>query len=455
VAREAASLERQIVSPGSDEPQPLRATHVRIDGLASSGEGVGRLPDGRVVFVEGGVPGDLVEAAEWKEGPRMVRARIGRLLEASPDRVEPPCGHFGVCGGCLWQQIAYPAQRAAKGRILRDALERIGGLEVPGELEIEASPEPYGYRARVRLVEAEGRLGLRRRGSRAIEAIDACPVLVPALEARRAELAASIAPADAVVPSAPVVPSDPAGDEGAPRSPVRPPASRRRRIVEWVLLAGADGRVVGGRAGARETSRQRVELSVLGERLRASATSFVQAHAGLRESLAARVVAEACLALGDAAGAHAPTRFAELYAGIGFFTLPLARRGLAGMAIESDRAALADLRANLERTGLADRVQVLRGRVERRQDLAKRLARADVLVVDPPRIGLSRAVREAIAQAAPRRIVYVSCDPATLARDLRFLLESGDYRLATLRGFDLFPQTPHVETVVRLERPQS
>jgi tRNA/tmRNA/rRNA uracil-C5-methylase (TrmA/RlmC/RlmD family) len=421
---------------------------VRIDGLASSGEGVGRLPDGRVVFVEGGVPGDLVEAAEWKEGPRMVRARIGRLIEVSPDRVEPPCSHFGVCGGCLWQQIAYPAQLAAKGRIVRDALERIGGLEIPGgdwgqgqgesAVEIEGSSEPYGYRARVRLVEAEGRLGFRRRGSRAIEAIDACPVLVPALEARRGELAASMGT------------SSPSSSSSLPSS--SPPSRPRRRVVEWVLLAGADGQVAGGPVGAGETSRQQVELSVLGERLRASATSFVQAHEGLRESLAARVVSEACLALGDAAEAHAPTRFADLYAGIGFFTLPLARRGLAGMALESDRAALADLRANLEGAGLADRVEVLGGRVERRKDLAKRLARADVLIVDPPRTGLDRPVREAIAQAAPRRIVYVSCDPATLARDLRFLVETGGYRLSDLRAFDLFPQTPHVETVVRLER---
>lgn len=422
---------------------------MRIDGLASSGEGVGRLPDGRVVFVEGGVPGDLVEAAEWKEGPRMVRARIGRLIEASPDRVDPPCSHFGVCGGCLWQQIAYPAQLAAKSRIVRDALERIGGLEIPDEIRVEASPEPYGYRARVRLVEAEGQLGFRRRGSRAIEAIEACPVLVPALDARRGEIAAAIgvgAPTDSTDPTG-------ANDETqAPSSAQSRSRSRRRRLVEWVLLVGGDGRVVGGRADARGTGRERVELSVLGETLRASATSFVQAHEGLRESLAARVLAEACLELEDAPDLLHPTRFAELYAGIGFFTLPLARRGLTGMALESDRAALADLRANLERAGLADRVEVLGGRVERRNDLAKRLARADVLIVDPPRTGLGRPVREAIVQAAPRRIVYVSCDPGTLARDLRFLVETGGYRLADLRGFDLFPQTPHVETVVRLER---
>lgn len=423
------------MSPGSDPAGPLAEQHVRIDGLASGGEGVGRLRDGRVVFVEGGVPGDLVEVTDCKEGPRMVRARIGRLVEASPDRVEPPCGHFGVCGGCLWQQIAYPAQLAAKSRIVRDALERIGGLELPGEIEIEASPEPYGYRARVRLVEAEGRLGFRRRGSRAVEAIDACPVLVPALDARRGEIAASIGA------------TDPARTEDATQA-----RSRRRRVVEWVLLAGGDGRVVGGRVGAQATKRERVELSLLGETLRASAESFVQAHAGLRESLAARVRAEAGLALEDPPDPPRPTRFAELYAGIGFFTLPLARHGLVGMALESDRAALADLRTNLERAGLADRVEVLGGRVERRADLAKRLARADVLIVDPPRTGLGRVVRESIAQAAPRRIVYVSCDPGTLARDLRFLVETGGYRLADLRGFDLFPQTPHVETVVRLER---
>lgn len=500
---EGERLEPAEAGAADATPTAPSTRWVRIEGLASSGEGVGRLPEGRVVFVEGGVPGDRVETVDWVEGQRMARARIGRLLEASPDRVEPRCAHFGVCGGCTWQQIDYPAQCAAKAQIVQDALERIGGLEIPGGLEIEASPEPYAYRARVRLVEEAGRLGFRRRGSREVEAIEACPILVPALEARRREIASQLAPASdpALAPTpdperVTARAAEPAAEpEPEPEEPAIAPERarsrrRRRRSREWTLVAGAGGAVAGGRSGDRTAARERVELEVLGERLRASASSFVQAHEALRASLAERVrdwalapfeedgaaaeneaaspgsrIAETsdepeafhaseASDLSDAphASKAGPERFIELHAGIGFFTLPLARAGAAGIALESDRSALADLRANLGRAGLAGRVEVLAGRVERRGDLALRLERADVLIVDPPRTGLDRPVRSAIATSGPRRIVYVSCDPATLARDLRLLVEEGGYRMREGRAFDLFPQTPHVETVVRLER---
>jgi 23S rRNA (uracil1939-C5)-methyltransferase len=147
----------------------------------------------------------------------------------------------------------------------------------------------------------------------------------------------------------------------------------------------------------------------------------------------------------------APERFVELYCGIGFLTLPLARRGLRGVAIESDRSAVADLACNLASAGLTDRVEVIAGRVETRRDLARRFEASDLLLVDPPRAGLAARVRDAIVSSGPPRIVYVSCDPATLARDLRLFSEAG-YALASFRAFDLFPQTPHVEVVVRLER---
>ncbi|MFO0691423.1 MAG: hypothetical protein U0900_22180 [Myxococcota bacterium] len=146
-----------------------------------------------------------------------------------------------------------------------------------------------------------------------------------------------------------------------------------------------------------------------------------------------------------------PRRFVELYAGIGFLTLPIARVGLAGLAVESDRQAAEDLAFNLERAGLAGAVRALAARVGDARGLAGWLADADVLIVDPPRVGLETGVRETIAEHGPSAVVYVSCDPATLARDLVGLLARG-YRLASVVAFDLFPQTPHVEAIVRLER---
>jgi len=432
------------------EPGPLRVT-----GLASEGDGVGRLPDGRVVFVEGGVPGDLVELVDFTVRKKLARARVGRLIEASPDRVEPRCPHFGQCGGCLWQHLRYEAQLDAKRTIVRDALERIGGLALEKDIEIIGSPDPYGYRARARLVESEGTIGYRMRGSHAVCEIDECPILVPAALEGMIELKQKTGRLA----------------QGSTAEEPRASARKRHARVEWIVSAGTTGPAVvhpvgrssGPKAGRRGDSkgnqkgihaknvigdqRSFVTLSVLGERLRASSRSFIQGNTLLWDALAEEVRSRCTARRGEST----PERFIELYAGIGFLTLPLARRGLSGVAIESDRSALADLGANLSSSGLAKQVEVLAGRVEARGDLAKLFATADVLLTDPPRVGLDARVRDAIASAGPARLVYVSCDPATLARDLRVFCAAG-YELESVRALDLFPQTPHVEVVATLER---
>jgi len=390
---------------------------------------VGRLEDGRVVFVEGGVPGDLVELEGVSFAKRMARARAGRVLEASPVRTQPRCPHFGICGGCSWQHIGYAAQLEAKRQIVRDALERIGRLRIEHEVEILESPDPYGYRARARLVEKAGGVGYRKRGSRDCIAIRECPILV---SSARAELAALI--------DATRAEPQPIGD-GARHS--------RRADPEWEIRAGSAGRAESYRVGSRDDPGKAVQIEVLGESLRASPASFVQANSLLWDALAREVV-EQGLCAQDSQGARA-RRLVELHAGIGFLTLPLARAGCVGVAFESERSALRDLAANLDHAGLSDRVQIVAGRVERRGDWKERFAESDLLVVDPPRVGLDASLREVIGRAGPERVVYVSCDPATLARDLRLLLVAG-YRVAHLRALDLFPQTPHVEVVVRLER---
>ncbi|MBY0402054.1 class I SAM-dependent RNA methyltransferase, partial [Myxococcota bacterium] len=202
-------------------------------------------------------------------------------------------------------------------------------------------------------------------------------------------------------------------------------------------------------SGTRAVSELAPELAleVEGERLRVGGPGFVQGNA----LLWARFVGEVrdrCL---EPVDGRTPRRFVELYAGIGFLTLPLARAGLTGIAVESDPGAAADLAFNLERAGLASAVRALEARVEGERAIAGWLEGADLLLVDPPRIGLEARVREAIARHGPKGLVYVSCDPATLARDLAGLVASG-YRLASVLAFDLFPQTPHVEAIVRLER---
>jgi 23S rRNA (uracil1939-C5)-methyltransferase len=417
------------------------AVSLRITDLAAGGDGVGRLDDGRVVFVEGGVPGDRVELAELSLRKRLGRARIGRILEASRARVEPKCAHFDRCGGCLWQHIDYTAQLQAKRGIVRDSLERIGGIALEHDVEIVPSPDPYGYRARARLVSSPAGLGYRRRGSHEIEAIRECPILVPSaramlrerIEARR----------------------DPPPSEAASRG------RNRSAQQEWEILSGSQGPAVFHRVGAREAKAETIEIEVLGERLRASPGSFVQGNALLWDALAAEVRTQSLAPRssesvesgesGESVAPVTPGRLVELHAGIGFLTLPLARSGWTGFAFESGRAALRDLAANLGRAGMKDRIEVIAGRVERRGDWAERFASAELLLLDPPRVGLDAKLRECVARAGPERVVYVSCDPATLARDLREIL-AGGYRLGHLRAFDLFPQTPHVEVVVRLDR---
>lgn len=409
---------------------------VWITGFASGGDGVGRLSDGRVVFVDGGIPGERIELLDVRTHKKVLRARAGRILEAGSDRVEPRCVHFGTCGGCRWQHVRYAAQLDAKRQIVVDALKRIGGISLEEKIEIVSSPDPYGYRARARWIESADGFGYRVRGSKTLSPVEVCPVLVPSAEAALVERVAK------------------RGANSA-QSPAEDPATgaRSRRAREWVVTAGSDGPALVCQSGAGPHARAKgdrsgsVLIEVAGESLRVSGESFVQGNALLWESLANTVRTECGLGLPQASKA----RFVELYAGIGFFTLGLAREFEGGVALESDRSALADLAFNLRRAGLTDRVEVLSGRVETRGDLGARIESGSVLLVDPPRIGLDVAVREAISSRGPARVVYVSCDPATLARDLRDLVAAG-YQIASLRAFDLFPQTPHVESVVRLER---
>ena len=423
------------VAPASTISGPLR-----VMGLASGGEGVGRTADGRVVFVEGGVPGDLVELDHVTTQKKLIRAQIGTLLEASPDRSEPRCVHFGRCGGCRWQHIRYEAQLKAKVVMVTDALERIGGFAPIRNLDIIASPDPYAYRARARLVESPPGVGYRVRGSREVEPINECPILVPAAQESLAELVLSVShrPEDANDSSS-------SAEEQAPKS-----ARKRRRSVEWILSSGGRGPVIVQRVvGHRELKGggESINLEVLGETLRVSSGSFMQGNALLWDALAEEV----CRLATPPADSKKPKRFVELYAGIGFLTIPLARRGYSGIAIESDRSAVSDLTFNLAQNGLTKDVKVVRGRAESRRDLAKNFRGANLLVVDPPRIGLDKSLRDLIASDGPAGLIYVSCDPATLARDLKGLVAAG-YVLTSIRAFDLFPQTPHIETISHLAR---
>jgi 23S rRNA (uracil1939-C5)-methyltransferase len=388
----------------------------RIESLAAGGDGVGRTPDGRALFVPLTAPRDRVRVRIVDSRRRFARGVLEAVLEPSPDRVEPACSVFGRCGGCAWQHLDYAAQLSAKARILRDALTRIGRLEVGEEICVTPSPSAYGYRSRARPVQVGTAVGFRMRGSRRVCAVDACPVLQPAVEAALRRLVAEATSAKS---------SSAQGIE---------------QEVEWELAAGTDGETRTTRvpAASRSTQpRESIHLTVAGDRLRISSGVFAQANALLLGKLADAVCREA----------GRGTTAVELFAGAGLLTLPLSRRFDCLWAIESDPRAIADLRFNLEVAGRPN-VDVRRGRVERVLDRLG-LHSPDALVLDPPRTGLPEPAFDSLLRIRPRRVVYLSCDPATLSRDLARLCDDG-YRLAKIEAFDLFPQTPHVEALATL-----
>ena len=375
---------------------------VEIDSLAAGGDGVGRLPDGRVVFVPWTVPGDQALVRLREERKRFARGEIVELLRPSPDRRAPPCPVAGECGGCAWQQIAYPAQLAAKESILRDAIRRIGGLTPPAEIRVRAAAE-LGYRSRARVFARAGQVGFRRMRSHEVCATRECPVLVPELDAVLGKL-----------------------------TEVPPEAE-----TEWLLARGDSGEI-SVRAGGSGAKAGAIHLRVGEDRLRVGPGVFFQSNAELRPQLV--------VAVGEACGRG--ERALELYAGTGLFTLGLARAFAQLTVVESDRRAVRDLGHNLEAAAVPAEVAVRP--IPTEAYLADpREPRPDLILLDPPRTGLPKGGPEALAALGAERIVYVSCDPATLARDLRILNERG-YRLTTLEAFDLFPQTPHLEALAVL-----
>jgi 23S rRNA (uracil1939-C5)-methyltransferase len=388
-------------------------TSVEIERLASGGDGVGRLDDGCIIFVPFAAPGDRLRVRVTLRKARHARGEIVGVERAGPARREPRCEVFGRCGGCSWQHLAYEAQLETKRRILIDALERIGGLSPPGDVRVCASPRELGYRTRARVVAAGGRVGFRPARSHELLPIETCPVLAPELDAALAR-AASLGPAR--------------GEGGD--------------AVEVELAVGSDGtvRIAPARGASPGAGEPAAELAVGEDRLRISAGVFAQANASLLAPLRAAVLR----AVGDGSGV------AELFCGAGLFTLGLARRFERVLAVEANTRATRDLAFNLERAGNVGGVEILTLAVERALPRVAAFA-PDVVVLDPPRTGLERPVRDRLGGLGAGRIVYVSCDPATLARDLRVLCDTG-YSLVHLEAFDLFPQTHHVESLAVLER---
>ncbi|MBN6055290.1 class I SAM-dependent RNA methyltransferase [Nonomuraea sp. RK-328] len=392
--------------------------------------------EGRVVFVRHALPGERVVAAVTEETARFLRADAVEILEPSPDRVVPPCPYAGPgrCGGCDWQHATLEAQRALKADVVAEQLRRLAGIDRKVVVEeVPGAPDGLGWRTRVQLaVRGDGVPGFRKHRSHDIQPVDACLIAHPEVEAVGAELREWPGAAGVEV----------IASTGGDRAVVVKPRPRRTVAVPdldapaSVLLDQGKGRTVPRRGPG--VLRERV-----GDReFRVSGSGFWQVHPGAAETLLDAVLTFAAPEPGEWA--------LDLYCGVGLFAAGLAEAvGPEGavFGLESEEAAVRDARANLRDLPQA---RIERGRVEEALDRFQ-IERADVVVVDPPRAGLGREVVDRLAGLEAPRVVYVSCDPATLARDVAWLGERG-YDLAELRAFDAFPMTHHVECVALLIR---
>jgi 23S rRNA (uracil1939-C5)-methyltransferase len=427
-------------------PRRPPVAEVRIDSIAAGGEGVGRLADGRVVFVHRTAPGDLAEVALVERRDRWARGRLLRVLEPSPDRREAPCPFYAECGGCTLEHLRYEAQLRAKGRIVADALTRIGGIAAEPP-EVVPSPSEHRYRNRVsfalrRIGRGEVVAGFHALGDpdRIVDLDGRC--LLPEEPIARVwdAIRAGWGPEARLLPSGDqlrlTLRGSAAGEvsllvEGG-FSPGRP-----QELIDavpglaavWHRPGAAPPSLVAGAPGLPETwGDETVELS---------GAAFLQVNRGAAALLEAHVLER----VGDPAG----LRVVDAYCGVGLHARRLARAGASVVGIELDPEAVA-----AARRGAPAGAVFVEGPVEA---LLPAHLPADLVILNPPRAGVAPEVAEALAATPPRRIVYVSCDPATLARDLKRLGER--FRLESVRSFDLFPQTAHVETVVVLSSHES
>jgi 23S rRNA (uracil1939-C5)-methyltransferase len=450
-------------------PKRGEVLSLTIDDLAFGGEGVGRA-DGYVVFVPGGLPGDRLRVRLVQVRTRFGRGSIEEVLEPSPQRVEAPCPYFGRCGGCRLQHVAYPAQLAFKSKQVADALERLGGLRDVALRPIIGAEETFGYRNKMEFTVARARgalvVGLHEteRYDSVLD-IERCLLQSDRMNGLLAETRAFFVERGLTVYEQDtgegllrflmlregkhtgelmtnVVTSAPAVSELAPLAQrLQARDAGTTSVVMNVnpkkasVAVGVEEHLLGGRDHIRE--------DVGGLTFRVSANSFFQTNTRQAERLFDLVV--------ESTGLTGTETVLDLYSGTGAISLLLARRARWVYGVELAQAAVDDAGANATANGITN-CTFVSGEV--RFVLPALIAKgvtAEVVVADPPRAGFHPKALHALITLGARRIVYVSCNPTTLARDLGELVRGG-YRLEWVQPVDMFPHTPHIEAVARLER---
>ena len=381
---------------------------VAVEKIVPNGFGLA-FAENLTVFVALAVAGERLRVKIYQLKGKTAFAEIVEIIEPSKHRVAPECVYFGRCGGCNFQQIDYETSLEAKVGIIRDCLSRIGKIDWTAEIPIIASPKSYNYRARAawHIDTRRREIGYFQRNSHQVIDVETCPILTPELQATLTDL---------------------------------------RREIEWgsywaeivEIEAANSGEDISIYSSELVEQVEEISFQTKANRYFYNASSFFQGNPFLIESLIETAVK-------DATGKTA----LDLYCGVGLFTLPLAEKFSKVIGIEGNEQAVDFARKNIEYTRI-EHAQIFRENVsDWLSENAKDLQEIDFVLLDPPRSGTEKEMIENLLKIKPKEISYVSCEPATLARDLRILSES--YSIESITALDLFPQTHHVETVVRLK----
>lgn len=416
-----------------------------LEKHAYGGDAMGRLADGRAVFVPLGLPGECVRIRLTEEKHNFARGEVLEILEASPHRIVPRCKHFGVCGGCHYQNLPYEEQLNVKQEVLRDQLSRIGRIENPPVQKTVASPSPWNYRNHVQFhLTGDGRLGYVGAGTPSAQGI------IPITECHLPE-----APINSLWPQLDFEPGTSIGrvslragkDEEVmlileSDSPAAPELEIEAGI-SVVHLFEENAVVIAG--------EDHIIISVLGREFRVSAASFFQVNTAMAEKMVNHLLTN--LPIPNLPNTNLPTShpitFLDLYCGAGLFSAFLAPRCQRLIGIEASPSACEDFVFNLD---MFENVELYEGLVEEvLPGLVGHVFNVTYTIVDPPRAGLEKRVVDEILKLHPQVVAYVSCDPATLARDAARFLQGG-YHLKDVTPFDLFPQTYHIESISLFER---
>jgi len=402
---------------------------VTLTTLTYGGEAMGRLEDGRAVFIPFGLPGERVSVRLTDEKKNFARGEIVEILEASPDRIEAKCKHFGECGGCHYQNLSYEKQLTAKTEILIDQLKRIGKIENPPVKPMAASSNPWNYRNHVQFsLNKDGKLGFQKSNSNRVIPITECHMpeasindfwsqleFEPETNIERVSLRAGVDD-DLLI----VLESE---SPEPPELEIEAGISIAHVYEEnTVVIAGND----------------HIIIRVLDRDFKVSAASFFQVNTAMAEKMVQHLLT--CLPVSSSA------TLLDVYCGAGLFSAFFAPKCGRVIGIESSESACEDFAVNLDEF---DNVELYEGFAE--EILQHLEIQPNIVLVDPPRAGLDKLVIDGIFNLNPQMIAYVSCDPSTLARDAARLINAG-YKLKEVTPFDLFPQTYHIESISLFEK---